>query len=201
MISSAIKKLRDIFKKTQSAPVTYDRIPDYHEAGHTLFAVKNPCLSTLEYITTIEDDNSYGHTEFFYAGTPENEKEVLGNQILMLVSGRAASETYTGQEDRIGWYEGDYESAKRIINRMIDQNYYIKPDRLSTEEFYTQILNTKLQEAKQFMVENRGDLDLLVNYLHKRNTLSRKDVFELLNLEDNICVIPEIEQKSAPVIS
>ncbi|EKD35747.1 MAG: hypothetical protein ACD_75C01795G0002 [uncultured bacterium] len=181
----------------------------YHEAGHALTALLLPGADPLSKVTIIPRGRSLGATEQVPEEDRHNlGKAYLMDRIAVIIGGRAAEEEVFG--DITSGAGDDLKKATQLARRMVCQwgmsdkvglVVFKKGDvhpflgrELTEDKDYSeataQVIDAEikriLQECREksrgILQENRDKLDLLAEALIKQETLTLKEIVDLLQL-------------------
>ena len=190
------------------------RVTAYHEAGHTLMVVLQPdCTDQLHKVTILPRGNSLGSTH----PLPEKEKFTDSKEqklatIRIALGGRAAEELACNIKGS-GAYS-DFKKATELARRMIclygmsdevglvvysqeEGSYSYSPAMAAKiDDAVEKMMNRCMQETKELLLQNRDKLEIVAQALLERETLDRKDVFALLNIQE-----PMAEQGEASTVT
>jgi len=166
----------------------------YHEAGHSVVAVK--LFSKFVYVTIRENENSFGRVRFrqkpkrvidclLHRGCPRSRvreletREFCEKQIIIGFAGRIAEEKYSGHTVEQG-HEDDYELVQQGIVEFggdkIPPNTGQIP--LHIQEVYRQWL---LARSKHMVDSYWSEVDAVAQALIKRERLIWKDVLRIMD--------------------
>lgn len=183
----------------------------YHEAGHALTTLLQEGTDPLSKVTIIPRGRALGATEQVPEEDRHNlGKKYLLNRIVVMIGGRAAEEEVFG--DVTSGAGDDLKQATQIARRMVcqwgmsekiglivlntgephpflgreltqDRDYSEKTAHLIDEEVQN-ILEQCHKKAFELLQENRDKLDLLAEELMEMETLSAKEIEDLLGVKN-----------------
>ncbi len=197
------------------------RLVAYHEAGHAIVAQYSEHADPLFKVTIIPRRRSLGCTKQIPQEEKYNySREYLLARIQVVLGGRAAEQLIfdtftTGGGD-------DLKKAKEISSKMVCQygmsekvghvslgngddevflgqelgsgrDYSEKTAEIVDEEI-SEITSSCFENAVQTIKDHREELDRLAEALIERESLERKEIYELLGLEDEL---EELEEEEA----
>ncbi len=178
----------------------------YHEIGHALVAAKQTNSAPVQKITIIpRTSGALGYTMQVEEGNHYlMSKEEIENKIATLTGGRAAEEVIFGTITTGA--SNDIEQATRLARAMITRygmskdfdmvaletvnNQYLGGDTSlacsaqTQTEIDHQVVDTvkkQHQKAMQILLENRGKLDELAQFLYEKETITGEEFMEILN--------------------
>jgi len=182
------------------------RLTAYHEAGHTLISLFTDSPHNLHKVTIMPRGNAYlGATMYF----PEDNKytstrQELLDDIATTMGGQIAEKITFG--DITNGASGDIRQATSTARKMVrdwgmgsmgfvyydsgdERDFAVKND--YSEEVAHQldlevrkIIDTQYKRATEILTEHQDKLILLSEELLKRETMSAKEVLDLLGMED-----------------
>jgi cell division protease FtsH len=111
-------------------------------------------------------------------------KEFLLEELLVLMGGRGAEQTFYGCTTNGA--AGDLDMARKIARNMIHdwgmgEKLYYQPEKQDAENEINRLLENADKEALRLIEENRAQTDKLAQALLVRETLTRDEVLELLD--------------------
>lgn len=147
-----------------------------HEAGHAMVA---HLLGEYVYkITILAGAQSNGYMESLPDEKQIQTKQVLLNQICICLSGRAAEKVF-GIE-KVG-SRNDFENAKTIAAKMvIEEGMGESLSGLAPEFDVEKILQQEMQRAETIIVENKANIECIVNALLKHKQLDHQALLDVL---------------------
>jgi cell division protease FtsH len=158
----------------------------YHEAGHTIINLNKSLLPPLYKVSIIPRGNALGVTTLL----PDEDqnihtKELLLQQLVVLMGGRAAEKVFYGATTNGA--NGDLDSAKNLARRMIHdwgmgERLYYEDKRLDAELEINRLLEEADQEALAIVKQQREQTKKLAEALLERETLTREEVVALLKI-------------------
>jgi cell division protease FtsH len=159
----------------------------YHEAGHAIVNLQKSLLPKLYKVSIVPRGSALGTTTLL----PEEDqnissKELLLEQLALLMGGRAAEKTFFGSTTNGA--AGDLETARNIARKMIyewgmGQKLYYEPEKRDAEIEVNRILENADREALAIVEFHRKNTRKLAEALLSCETLSREEVIELLKPE------------------
>ena len=171
----------------------------YHEGGHTLVNILTKSSTPLHKVTILPRGPALGFTSML----PEqdmyymNKQEVM-NHINIALGGRVAEELVYGNEDVTTGCSSDMNKATDLAYKLLreyamDENFIISRSKDDLSEVYNSQVDFKahtlvkeaLDYTRKLLKDNRNLLDTLAHELVKRETMSKKDIETLLNLQNN----------------
>nr|CCH80582.1 ATP-dependent Zn protease [Candidatus Phytoplasma mali]CCH80583.1 ATP-dependent Zn protease [Candidatus Phytoplasma mali] len=184
-------------KKSKKYNDKEKRMVAYHESGHAVIGLKLPEADQIQKVTIIPRGNAGGYNltlpqeETFFS----SKKRLLA-QITSFLGGRAAEEVVF-QDVSNGAYS-DFKYATEIAKKMVTQYGMsdLGPIQYMENNFYKNFSDSKAveidkeiqkiidycyQNAKKIITENRDLLDLISKYLLEIETITQKDLEEILN--------------------
>nr|CCH80586.1 ATP-dependent Zn protease [Candidatus Phytoplasma mali]CCH80588.1 ATP-dependent Zn protease [Candidatus Phytoplasma mali] len=184
-------------KKSKKYNDKEKRMVAYHESGHAVIGLKLPEADQIQKVTIIPRGNAGGYNltlpqeETFFS----SKKRLLA-QITSFLGGRAAEEVVF-QDVSNGAYS-DFKYATEIAKKMVTQYGMsdLGPIQYMENNFYKNFSDSKAVEidkeiqkiidycyknAKKIITENRDLLDLISKYLLEIETITQKDLEEILN--------------------
>lgn len=158
----------------------------HHEAGHTIIHLQTSTLPPLYKVSIVPRGGALGVTTLL----PEEDqnlqsKKFLLEELLVLMGGRAAEKTF--YDSTTNGASGDLDMARKIARQMIHQwgmgeKLYYEPERQDAEIEINRLLENADRQAFEIIQTNREQTDKLAQALLARETLTRQEVLELLNL-------------------
>ena len=182
------------------------RIVACHEIGHALVAAMQSHSAPVQKITIVpRTSGALGYTMQVDEGEHYlMSKEEIENKIATLTGGRAAEEVVFGSVTTGA--SNDIEQATKLSRAMISRygmseefdmvaletvtNQYLGGDSSLACSAETQTLIDKQvvalvkkqhQKARQILLDNRGKLDELADYLYEKETITGEEFMEILN--------------------
>jgi cell division protease FtsH len=183
----------------------------YHEAGHTLMARLLPGADPLEKVSIIPRGRSLGATEQIPEEDRRNlSRSYLLNRIAIMLGGRVAEKL--AKNDLSSGAGDDLKKATELARRMVCQwgmseklgpvtfsqgephpflgreiaqpkDFSERTAQIIDEEIRSMIRERE-EKAEEILSARREELDLLARELMERETLSKEEIEELLDLED-----------------
>ncbi|MGA0447858.1 MAG: ATP-dependent zinc metalloprotease FtsH [Candidatus Phytoplasma pyri] len=184
-------------KKSKKYNDKEKRMVAYHESGHAVIGLKLPEANQIQKVTIIPRGNAGGYNltlpqeETFFSS-----KISLLAQITSFLGGRAAEEIVF--KDVSNGAYSDFKYATEIAKKMVTQYGMsdLGPIQYMENNFYKNFSDSKAVEidkeiqkiiddcyknAKQIITENRDLLDLISKYLLEIETITQKDLEEILH--------------------
>lgn len=182
------------------------RIVACHEIGHALVAAMQSHSAPVQKITIVpRTSGALGYTMQVDEGEHYlMSKEEIENKIATLTGGRAAEEVVFGSVTTGA--SNDIEQATKLSRAMISRygmseefdmvaletvtNQYLGGDSSLACSAETQTLIDKQvvalvkkqhQKARQILLDNRGKLDELADYLYEKETITGEEFMKILN--------------------
>lgn len=159
----------------------------YHEAGHTIIHLTTSLLPPLYKVSIVPRGSALGVTTLL----PDEDqnlqsKDFLVEELLVLMGGRAAEQTFYGCTTNGA--SGDLDVSRKIAQQMIHnwgmgQKLYYQAEQRDAEVEINRLLETADAEALRIIQERRSDTEKLAKALLERETLTRDEVLELLECE------------------
>src|SRR5947208_3387102 len=158
----------------------------YHEAGHTIVHLQTSTLPPLYKVSIVPRGGALGVTALL----PDEDqnlqsKRFLLEELLVLMGGRAAEKTFYGSTTNGA--SGDLDMARKIARQMIHnwgmgEKLYYEPEQQDAESEINRLLETADQQAHEMILGRRDETEKLAQALLARETLTREEVIELLDL-------------------
>ncbi len=158
----------------------------YHEAGHTVIHLQTSLLPPLYKVSIVPRGNALGVTTLL----PDEDqnlqsKQFLTEELLVLMGGRAAEKTFYGSTTNGA--AGDLDLARKIARKMIHEwgmgsKLYYEPEQHEAEDEINRLLETADRQAHEIILAQKRNTEKLAQGLLARETLSRQEVLELLEL-------------------
>ena len=195
-------------KKDRIMSESEKKIVSYHEVGHALAAAIQKHSQPVQKITIVPRTmGALGYT----MQMPEEEKYLMSkeemlDQIVTLVSGRAAEEIVFGSITTGA--SNDIERATSLARSMVIQygmsdkfgmvglesvqNKYLdgrnvrncsETTEAAVDEEVMNIINSAYKKAKEILSSHRDDLDRIATFLLEKETITGKQFMEILNEE------------------
>ena len=159
----------------------------YHEAGHAIVNLQKSLLPKLYKVSIVPRGSALGTTTLL----PDEDqnissKEMLLEQLALLMGGRAAEKAFFGSTTNGA--AGDLDSARSIARKMIyewgmGQKLYYEPEQRDAEVEVNRILENADREALGIIEFHRKNTKKLAEALLTYETLSREEVVELLKAQ------------------
>src|SRR5690554_262792 len=194
-------------KKSRKYSLQEKRIVSYHEAGHAVIGIKLENADIVQKVTIVPRGEAGGYNLMI----PEEErflqtKSSLLDNITGLLAGRAAEELMIG-EITTGAHN-DFQRATAIARAMVTEfgmsklgviqyerragevflgRDYMKDKNFSDQvaleidEATREIINDCYNRAKKVLTDNKDLLVLIAEHLMEIETLTKEDIYELVN--------------------
>ena len=156
----------------------------YHEAGHAIVNLQKTLLPKLYKVSIVPRGSALGTTTLL----PDEDqnissKELLLEQLALLMGGRAAEKVFFGSTTNGA--AGDLDTARNIARKMIyewgmGQKLYYEPEQRDAEIEVNRILENADRHALALIDSHRKNTKKLAEALLSYETLSRDEVLELL---------------------
>ncbi len=183
----------------------------YHEAGHTLTALKLPGADPIKKVTIIPRGSSLGATEQLPSEDRHNlGRKYLMNRISVMLGGHAAEKLV--YDDITSGAGDDLKKATQLARRMVcnwgmndtlgpvafrqgephpflgreltqDRDFSEDTARRIDEEIF-KIMNNCQEKATELLGKNRKKLDALAQALYEKETLMEKEILAVVNQDD-----------------
>lgn len=193
-------------KKSRKVTEKERKIISYHEAGHAVIGIKLENANIVQKVTIIARGRAGGYNLMLpeEEGYLESKKGLLA-RITGLLGGRVAEELIFG-DVTTGAYQ-DFQTATKIARAMVTEfgmsnlgpiqyesqqgSVFLGRDYLKERNFSDQvaleidkevreIITGCYEEAKRIIIEHRGLLDTITNYLLEVETLNKQDIDEIV---------------------
>lgn len=189
------------------------KIVSYHEIGHALVAAKQDNTAPIHKITIVpRTSGALGYT----MQVEENEKSLMTktdafNKMVTFCGGRAAEEVIFGEITTGA--SNDIEQVTKIARAMVTRfgmsdefgmmaletssNMYLGGDSAlacspKTSEKVDlevkELIQSAYQRAKQILMDNKGKLHELAEFLYNEETITGEQFMEILNAEDKYSI-------------
>ena len=194
-------------KRSRKYSATEKRIVSFHEAGHAVVGVKLDNALLVQKVTIVPRGEAGGYNLM----TPEEErflstKSDLLNRIVGLLGGRVAEELMIGQITTGA--QGDFHQATAIARAMVTEygmsklgpvqyernshEVFLGRDYMKDKNFSDQvaleidqaireIIDECYETAKKILIDNRDILILIADHLMEIETLTKEDIYEIVN--------------------
>jgi cell division protease FtsH len=159
------------------------RVVAYHEAGHAIIYLQTKLLPPLHKVSIIPRGQALGTTTVL----PRQDQNIhsrsfLREQLVVLMGGRAAEETFCG--DMTNGANGDLDSAKNIARKMIQdwgmgKKLFYEPEKEDAEAEINELLTEARDQAGQIIAQEQENTRLLAEALLAQETLTREEVLAL----------------------
>jgi cell division protease FtsH len=156
----------------------------YHEAGHTLIHLQTSLLPPLYKVSIIPRGQALGVTTLL----PDEDqnlqsKNLLLEELLVLMGGRAAEKTFYGWTTNGA--SGDLDMARKVARKMIHEwgmgeKLYYEPEQRDAEIEINRLLEHADRQAHDIIEAKKTETEKLAQALLARETLSREEVLQLL---------------------
>jgi cell division protease FtsH len=160
----------------------------YHEAGHTILHLNTTTLPPLYKVSIVPRGQALGVTTLL----PDEDqnlqsKKFLLEELLVLMGGRAAEKTFFGSTTNGA--AGDLDMARKIARNMIHnwgmgERLYYEPEKQDAEIEINRLLETADRDALAMIKAQSANTEKLAKALLERETLTREEVLELLDVPD-----------------
>lgn len=169
----------------------------YHEGGHALVNILTKSSMPLHKVTILPRGGALGFTamlpdqDAYYM----NKAEVI-KQIQIALGGRIAEELVYGNDDITTGCSSDMDKATDMAFKMLreygmNKNFLISRNKDDLSDAYNAQIDEQAQAlvregiaaVQKMLSHSRAHLDKLAHELVKRETMSRKEVEELLNIK------------------
>jgi len=158
----------------------------YHEAGHTLVHLQTSLLPPLYKVSVVPRGQALGVTTLL----PDEDqnlqsKKFLLEELLVLMGGRAAEKTF--YDSTTNGAAGDLDLARKLARKMIHEwgmgeKLYYEPDQSDAEAEINRLLESADRQAHELILAQKQNTQKLALALLERETLTRDQVLDLLNL-------------------
>ena len=194
-------------KKSRRYSEEEKRRVSFHEAGHAIIGVKLDNAETVQKVTIVPRGQAGGYAMM----TPDKEsflstKAELMDTITGLLGGRVSEELFVG--DISTGAQNDIEKATKIARAMVAEfgmsslgpiqyerqtgSVFLGRDYMAEKNFSDQIaleidkevrkiFDECYEKAKQVLTENKDLVALIANHLIDIETLTKEDIYELVN--------------------
>jgi cell division protease FtsH len=156
----------------------------YHEAGHTLIHLQTSLLPPLYKVSIVPRGQALGVTTML----PDEDqnlqsKNLLLEELLVLMGGRAAEKTFYGATTNGA--SGDLDMARKVARKMIHEwgmgeKLYYEPEQRDAEVEINRLLEHADRQAHDIIEAKKAETEKLAQALLARETLSRDEVLQLL---------------------
>jgi cell division protease FtsH len=156
----------------------------YHEAGHTLIHLQTSLLPPLYKVSIVPRGQALGVTTLL----PDEDqnlqsKNLLLEELLVLMGGRAAEKTFYGWTTNGA--SGDLDMARKVARKMIHEwgmgeKLYYEPEQRDAEIEINRLLEHADRQAHDIIEAKKAETEKLAQALLARETLSRDEVLQLL---------------------
>ena len=193
-------------KKSRKYTDKEKRIISFHEAGHAVIGVKLDNAEIVQKVTIVPRGQAGGYAMM----TPEEEhfietKDQLIDEIVGLLGGRASEELMCGVVTTGA--HNDLEKSTKIARAMVAEygmsdlglvqyeqrggSVFLGRDYMTDKNFSNEIANeidsqvrilvsACYEKAKKVLEENKELLTLVANHLYEIETLTKEDIYELV---------------------
>ena len=194
-------------KKSRRYTDEEKRRVSFHEAGHAIIGVKLDNAETVQKVTIVPRGQAGGYAMM----TPDKEtflstKTELMDEITGLLGGRVSEELFVG--DMSTGAHNDIEKATKIARAMVAEygmsslgpiqyerqtgSVFLGRDYMAEKNFSDQIaleidkevrkiFDECYEKAKQVLSDNKDLVALIANHLMEIETLTKEDIYELVN--------------------
>jgi len=159
----------------------------YHEAGHALINLQKSLLPPLYKVSIVPRGQALGTTTLLPTEDQNlYSREMLLQQLTVLMGGRAAEKTFYGATTNGA--SGDLEMARNLARRMIHEwgmgeKLYYEPEQRDAEQEINRLLANADNEALNIIQSQKSNAEKLTQALLARETLTREEVVALLGTE------------------
>jgi cell division protease FtsH len=160
----------------------------YHEAGHTIIHLQTSLLPPLYKVSIVPRGQALGVTTLL----PDEDqnlqsKKFLLEELFVLMGGRAAEKTFYGSTTNGA--AGDLDVARKIARKMIHEwgmgeRLYYEPEQRDAEVEINRLLEKADEDAHAVIQAQKENTEKLAKALLERETLTREEVLDLLNLSE-----------------
>ncbi len=194
-------------KRSRKYSESEKRMVAFHEAGHAILGLKLDSAEVVQKVTIVPRGQAGGYAMM----TPEEEKFLetktsLLDRITGLLGGRVSEELYIGAITTGA--HNDFQKATAIARAMVAEygmsklgpiqyerqagSVFLGRDYMTDKNFSDQvaleidhevreIINQCYERAKQVLTENKDLLFLVAEHLIEIETLTKEDIYELVN--------------------
>ncbi|HYG35105.1 MAG TPA: AAA family ATPase, partial [Clostridia bacterium] len=165
----------------------------YHEAGHTMIHLQTTLMPPLYKVSIVPRGQALGVTTLL----PDEDqnlqsKKFLLEELLVLMGGRAAEKTF--YDSTTNGAAGDLDVARKIARKMIHEwgmgeKLYYELDQCDAETEINRLLETADRQAYEIIQAQKENTEKLAQALLARETLTREEVFALLNIRTNEAMV------------
>lgn len=167
----------------RSATVSLEdrRITAWHEAGHTVAALKTPNADRPVSVSIIPRGAAGGATWMEGSDSIIVSRSSLRARLVVALAGRAAEETLLAGEHTAG-AANDLEQATEIARAMVERfgmteyGLAVRSGSSDTEAVVDQLLRTAYDEARTVLAENNALLEHLADALLEKDDLTSEDL-------------------------
>ncbi len=166
------------------------RVVAYHEAGHAIIYLQTKLLPPLHKVSIIPRGQALGTTTVL----PRQDQNIhsrnfLLEQLVVLMGGRAAEETFCG--DMTNGANGDLDSAKNIARKMIHdwgmgKKLYYEPEKQEAEYEINGLLTEAHQQAVGIIIAQKENTRALAEALLVQETLTREEALALFDSRSSL---------------
>ncbi len=168
----------------------------YHEAGHTIVHLQTSLLPPLYKVSIVPRGGALGATTLL----PDEDqnlqsKKFLLEELVVLMGGRAAEKTF--YDSTTNGAAGDLDMARKIARNMIHawgmgEKLYYEPEKQDAEEEINRLLANADREAHEIILARKESTDKLARALLARETLTCKEVLQLLAIRNPPAEVPAL---------
>jgi cell division protease FtsH len=169
----------------------------YHEAGHTMVHLQTHLLPPLYKVSIVPRGQALGVTTLL----PDEDqnlqsKKFLLEELLVLMGGRAAEKTF--YDSTTNGAAGDLDMSRKIARKMIHEwgmgeKLYYEPEQRDAETEINRLLDTADREALEIIRANKDATEKLAQALLARETLTRDEVLQLLDISRETVAVSQDE--------
>ena len=155
-----------------------------HEAGHTIMHLRTSLLPPLYKVSIVPRGQALGVTTLL----PDEDqnlqsKQFLLEELLVLMGGRAAEQTFYGSTTNGA--AGDLDMARKIARKMIHEwgmgeKLYYEPEQRDAEAEINRLLENADRQALEIIQKQKDKTEQLAQALLARETLTRDEVIALV---------------------
>jgi cell division protease FtsH len=155
-----------------------------HEAGHTIMHLRTSLLPPLYKVSIVPRGQALGVTTLL----PDEDqnlqsKQFLLEELLVLMGGRAAEQTFYGSTTNGA--SGDLDMARKIARKMIHEwgmgeKLYYEPEQRDAEAEINRLLENADRQALEIIQKHKDQTEQLAQALLARETLTREEVIGLV---------------------
>jgi cell division protease FtsH len=165
----------------------------YHEAGHTIIHLQTSLLPPLYKVSIVPRGGALGVTALL----PDEDqnlqsKTFLLEELWVLMGGRAAEKVF--YDSTTNGAAGDLDMARNIARKMIHEwgmgeRLYYEQEKQDAEREINRLLAEADQAAHEVILAQKSNAHKLAQALLSRETLTRDEVLEILDLRHSVGAI------------